>query len=116
MFRDLFAAGAHSCRLKKTGYAHCYLMISTLNIRRRSSFRETGTTCLASTKDKNERQLSMNESWTRNKLVLNIVSQWVKPNYISTSRDYVGKSAEASLQHYFEKSWYRSGVDSFIPE
>ena len=44
---DLFAAGAQSCRLRKTGSAHCYLMISILNIRGRSSFRETGTICLA---------------------------------------------------------------------
>ena len=54
----------------------------------------------------------MNESWIRNELVLNIVSQWVKPNYISTSRDDCGKTAEAPLQHYFEKS--RSAVDMSI--
>ena len=54
----------------------------------------------------------MNESWIRNELVLNIVSQWVKPNYISTSWDYFGKSAEGPLQHYFEKS--RAAVDVTI--
>ena len=56
----------------------------------------------------------MNESWIRNELVLNIVSEWVKPNYISTNvsgllrKDCRG----APLQHYFEKS--RSAVDISI--